>query len=131
MTVLLRQPSLLGLHLARGTVVIFFVGLLALTDARAEDGKRAFDIPPGAAEDTLGLFAKQAATQFVFSAGKVRGVQTHGLKGGYVPREALSRLVAGTQLRVVQDSGTGALTVDRDEPVAISGQSDVAKKKIP
>jgi hypothetical protein len=131
MTVPLRQLLSLGLSLSRGLAVACFLGLVALTAARAEEGKRTFDIPPGSAEDTLGLFAKQAATQFVFSAGKVHGVQTHGVKGGYFPREALTRLVAGTELRVVQDAGTGALTVDRDGSEAISEQPDVAKKKIP
>jgi len=124
-----RQQSSLGLHLPRG-IVVGAILLVLVSSGRAEDAKRAFDIPSGAAENTLGLFAKQAATQFVFSAGKVRGIQTRAVKGGYVPREALSRLVAGTELHVVQDAGTGALTVARDNPDQISGQSDLAKKKI-
>ncbi len=131
MTVLSSDPRRLGLRLIRGTVILMALFLAAVPTVLGEDATRTFNIPSGAAEDTLGLFAQQAATQFVFSADKVKGVRTNALKGGYAPREALNRLVAGTPLRVVQDAGTGALTVDRGPADQISGESDSAKKKTP
>ena len=115
----------------RGVAIVsgvYLAGVLAT--AAAEDRKRDFEIPAGAAETTLRLFAEQAGTQFVYSTDKVKGVRTNGVKGEYAPREALTRLIAGTELRVVQDEGTGALTVDRNTTTQISQESDLGKKKL-
>ena len=91
----------------------------AQTPAGVDNAKRVFDIPAATAESTLRIFAEQADTQFVYSADKVAGVRTNALKGCYAPREALDRLVSGTELFVVQDERTGALTVDRNRPRAV------------
>jgi len=79
----------------------------------AEPAKRAFDIPAGVAEATLRTFSEQAGGQFIFSSDKVTGVRTNAVKGSFTPREALDRLIAGTDLRAVQDGRAGALTIDR------------------
>lgn len=79
----------------------------------AEPARRTFEIPAGSAELTLRAFAEQAGGQFLFSAEKVAGVQTNAVKGVFTERDALQRLVAGTELRPVQDERTGALTVER------------------
>lgn len=88
-----------------------FVVLLPLQAAEA--AKRAFDIPAGLAETSLRRFSEQAGGQFVFSADKVAGVRTRAVKGEFTALDALTRLLAGTTLRAVQDERTGALTVDR------------------
>ena len=95
----------------------------ALTADAGESTKRSFDIPAGAAETTLRAFSEQSGTQFVFSADKVKGVRTNALKGYHSPRDALERLIVGTELNIVQDDQTGALTVDRNRPPAISTDS--------
>ena len=82
--------------------------------AAAEDSICVFDIPAGQAEGSLRSFSEQAHAQFVFSADKVKGVRLNALKGSYTPRVALERLISGTELCVVQDDKTGALTVDRN-----------------
>ncbi|MEX2044154.1 MAG: TonB-dependent receptor [Opitutus sp.] len=87
--------------------------LLAISPEVIAADRQTFDIPAGAAEATLRQFSAQANGQFVFSAGKVEGVRTHAVKGEFTAREALGRMVADTELRVVQDERTGALTVDR------------------
>jgi hypothetical protein len=97
----------------------------APTPAAAESAKRAFDIPAGTAETVLRSFAEQADTQFVYSADKVKGVRTNALRGNYTPREGLDRLVSGTELSVVQDARTSALTVDRNRPRAIPQNSPI------
>lgn len=79
----------------------------------AEPVVRTFDLPAGPAETTLKRFAEQAGDQFVFSAEKVAGAQTAAVKGQLTARVALERMLAGSDLRVVQDERTGALTVDR------------------
>src|SRR5687768_6107338 len=89
------------------------LGLLACSLSAAKPAKRSFDIPAGLAETTLRQFADQAGGQFIFSATKVAGVRTNPIRGDFTPRDALDRLVAGTDLRVIHDERTGALTVDR------------------
>ena len=86
------------------------------TSTVAESARRAFDIPATTAESALRIFAEQADTQFVYSADKVQGVRTNALNGTYTPRDALARLLSGTELFVVQDERTGALAVDRNRP---------------
>ncbi|WP_414661481.1 TonB-dependent receptor domain-containing protein [Horticoccus sp. 23ND18S-11] len=114
-----RRRTSLGLV----ALVLQVAGLLLASAQAAEPSRRLFDIPAGAAEITLRAFAEQAAGQFLFSGDKVAGVRTQAVKGELAPREALERLVAGTELRVVQDRGTGALTVDRVAAVATAGAS--------
>jgi iron complex outermembrane recepter protein len=87
--------------------------LVACSLSAAQPAKRSFDIPAGLAEATLRQFADQAGGQFIFSAIKVAGVRTNPIRGDFTPRDALDRLVAGTDLRVIHDERTGALTVDR------------------
>ena len=92
-----------------------FLAVVALTLSvyAGEPPRKSFDIPAGPAESTLRRFSDQAGGQFVFSADKVAGVRTQAVKGEFTARQALDRLVAGTELRAVQDDRTGALTVDR------------------
>lgn len=114
----LRYRRLLGVF-----IVLTGTAFGAPTTAAVESANYAFDIPAENAETALRTFAEQADTQFVFSADKVKGVRTNALRGNYAPREALDRLVSGTELFVVQDSGTGALTVDRNRSQAIPQNS--------
>jgi len=91
--------------------------------AAAGSAERAFDIPAGNAEQTLRLFSRQAGAQFVFSADKVKGVRTNPLKGRYTCPDALNRLFAGTDLSVVRDERTEALTVRYIRPPASPSES--------
>lgn len=125
MNCFLRQCSALHLPLRRFAMLALAVAatfLVASPSRAAEPARKVFDIPAGPAESTLRRFSEQAGGQFVFSADKVTGVRTQTVKGEYTPRQALDRLVAGTELRAVQDNSTGALTVDR-VPASSSGTS--------
>ncbi|MES2697822.1 MAG: TonB-dependent receptor, partial [Verrucomicrobiota bacterium] len=104
----------LGLRrLAFALAMLGCLGFAATVAGAAEPVVRPFELPAGAAETTLRQFAAQAGDQFVFSSEKVAGVQTVAVKGQYTARQALERMLAGTDLRAVQDERTGALTVDR------------------
>ncbi|MCX6956041.1 MAG: TonB-dependent receptor [Verrucomicrobia bacterium] len=100
--------------------VALWAGLLlgACAVGAADSPRRVFDIPAGSAETTLQTFSKQAAGQFIFSAGKVGDVATQAVKGEFTAREALDRMLANTSLYAVQDERTGALTVGRGAPGA-------------
>jgi outer membrane cobalamin receptor len=88
--------------------------LACLVSARAaEEAAKAFDVPAGAAVDTLRQAAQQAGKEIMFPAETVRGVQTAAVKGEFTPLAAFNRMLAGTSLVVVQDEKTGAFAVSR------------------
>jgi iron complex outermembrane recepter protein len=102
----------------------FCLGVLSLVlrpaEALAASGgagdQRHFAIPAGEADETLRLFSQQALVELVFSIDKVTGVRTRAIEGDFTPFAALSRMLDGTPLRLVQDPGTGALAVNRRAP---------------
>lgn len=77
----------------------------------ADAAKKTFDIPAGDAIDTLKRAAQQAGVEMMFPAESVRGVKTNPVRGEFTTRAALDRMLNGTQLSVVQDEKTGALSV--------------------
>lgn len=86
---------------------------LGLTSAFPAEAVKPYDIPAGEAATTLKQAAKQGGVEIVFPAATVQGVRTVAVKGDFTAREALNRLLAGTELVLVQDEKTGALTVQR------------------
>jgi len=92
-----------------------FVLILALAGATsaADQAKKIYQLPAGDATATLKRFSELSGEQIVYPVDAVRGVQTNALSGELSAREALDRLVAGTELRVVQDASSGALAINR------------------
>jgi outer membrane receptor protein involved in Fe transport len=90
-------------------VVAALTAALALSAADA--AKKNFDLPAGAAGETLKTFAKQAGREIVFSAEAVGAVSTQAVKGELAPREALEAMLADTGLVATQDAKTGAFAV--------------------
>lgn len=82
----------------------------------AADAVRTFDVPAGDAATTLKQAAKQGGVEIVFPAATVRGVRTAPVKGEFTAREAINRMLSETELVLVQDERTGALTVNRLPP---------------
>jgi iron complex outermembrane receptor protein len=82
----------------------------------AEPVRKDYDLPAAAAAAALKQFSAQSGEQLLFSADAVAGVTTQPVKGRFTAREALDRLVAGTNLIVQQDERTGALAVTRKAP---------------
>lgn len=79
----------------------------------AGEGRIRFSLPAAAAEQTLELFADQAAVQTVYLIDEVRGVATPALAGVYTPGEALERLLAHSALEWKRDEKSGAFVIKR------------------
>lgn len=77
---------------------------------------KTFDVPAGDAATTLRQAAQQGGIEIVFPVAKVRGVKTGAVRGDFTARQALDRMLAGTELFLVHDEKTGALSVDRIPP---------------
>lgn len=97
----------------RWTASLAFVLIFTAGAWAAEVAKKNYQLPAGDAVVTLKRFSEQSGEQLVYPVDAVRGVQTNALSGELTARDALGRLVAGTELRVVQDASSGALAVNR------------------
>lgn len=96
--------------------ILRYVVLLLLTAFRvfgADTDRRAFNVAAGEAALTLKTFASQADREIMFPAETVAGIRTSAVKGHFTPRDALDRLIAHTDLTVVEDARTGAFVVNR------------------
>jgi len=76
---------------------------------------KAFDVPAGAANRTLKLFAQQSGREIVFSAESIGATTTNAVRGELAARDALDRMIAGTGLAVGVDEKSGLFSV-RKEP---------------
>jgi iron complex outermembrane receptor protein len=86
---------------------------LAARGATTEPPPMHFRIPAGDAAITLRQFSQLARISVVFPIDLVRGVATHAIDGSYTPREALTHLIAGTELSAIEDPATGSFAVTR------------------
>jgi outer membrane receptor for ferric coprogen and ferric-rhodotorulic acid len=75
-------------------------------------------VPAGDAAETLSLAARQGGLEIIFFAETVRGVRTPQLRGSFIPRDALTQLLAGTGLLLVADELTGTITIRRTTSVS-------------
>jgi iron complex outermembrane receptor protein len=98
-----------------------FAGWVASALAQtAAPGTHTFNVPAGAAEQTLKQFAEQSGLEVLFVTETAAGVKTNALKGSYTAREAIDLLLAGTTLVARQDERTGALRIRRDSDPNVS-----------
>jgi outer membrane receptor protein involved in Fe transport len=82
------------------------VSFLGLTvGASAQEPGRYFNIPDQAAASAIPEFARSADVQIIVSADDIEGKRVHGLRGTYPVREALNRMMDGTNIRVQNDDG--------------------------
>ena len=96
-------------RLALAAVLSLGLSLAAAADA----GRKPYNLPAGDAAATLKQFSAQSGEQIVYPVAQVSGAKTNAVSGDLTAREALDRMVAGTDLEVVQDDKTGALAVKR------------------
>lgn len=82
----------------------------------AEPERKIYTLPAGDATVTLRRYSEQSGEQLVFPPDRVRGVQTNAVRGELTARAALERMLAGTELRIIEDPQTGALAVGRTPP---------------
>jgi outer membrane receptor protein involved in Fe transport len=109
----MNTPSLIPtlLRRTRAAAVPLSLALLALTASAADGTRKNYTLPSGDAAATLKAFSQQSGEQIVYPVEAVRGVQTKPVTGDLTAREALQRMVQGTDLTVVEDAKTGALAV--------------------
>ncbi|MBS0662899.1 MAG: TonB-dependent receptor [Verrucomicrobia bacterium] len=86
---------------------------LTLAAWAADADRKPYDLPAGDAASTLKQFSAQSGEQIVYPVAQVTGLKTNAVSGDLTAREALERMVAGTDLQVVQDEKTGALGLKR------------------
>ena len=81
------------------------------------------DLPADSLSASLRLLAKEADLQISFPPEDVAGLRSEPLQGDYTPREALSRLLKGTDLQAVEN-GADSIAVRRNmaEPKSTSKQ---------
>jgi len=84
-----------------------------------------FEIPSAEAEVALQQLANQADRPLVYLLDQVKGVRVNAVSGDYTLREALHRLVENTELKVVEDSMSGAWVV---KPRKSKGKSLVTQQ---
>jgi iron complex outermembrane recepter protein len=83
--------------------------------ATAEPGAtRSYDLPAGAAEQSLKLFSQQSGRGIVIGADTEKGVRTNAVKGDLTAQEALHKMLAGTGLIATRDEKSGAFAVQRE-----------------
>ncbi|MGH7957044.1 MAG: STN domain-containing protein [Opitutaceae bacterium] len=101
-------------HLALVTFFLCLLFPLVSGPAVAAVGtKKTFDISAGDALTTLKQFSVQGEVRLLYAVDAVKGVKTNAVKGVYVPREALDRLVAGVGLEVTENADGGVFAVSR------------------
>lgn len=113
-------------RLRAAALLVSFV-LTAFSTAAVVVAKKSYAIPAGSASEALAAFTEQSGEQIVYSVDVVRGIRTHAVRGELAARAALDQLVAGTDLVVVQDAGTGALGLRRasDRPAPTLAAKDL------
>lgn len=104
------RPWLVG-GIVVGILLVVLGSQAGLAAEARLDAPRPFDVPAGEAVNTLKLAARQGGLEIVFFAETVRGIRTPAVRGLYLPRDALARLVDNTGLVVVPDEKSGTLSI--------------------
>ena len=96
---------------------MLWVMIVTSTPAMAAGpARRSFAVPAGDALTTLNVFSAQSDGKVLYSADAVAQVRTNAVLGEFSAREALDRMLAGTELEVVQKERGEALTIRRKPP---------------
>jgi TonB-dependent receptor len=116
-------------RLVRFALPLLLAAFSLLTLRAADEAKKSFSVPAGAAAQTLKQFAQQAGREIVFSPEVVGDVKTKAVQGELTPRAALDAMLADTGLVAGQEQKTGAFAVRKGElpnglRAAQSAQSD-------
>lgn len=102
-------------RLARFALPLLLAAFSMPTLRAADEAKKSFSVPAGAAAQTLKQFAQQAAREIVFSPEVVGDVKTNAVQGELTPRAALDAMLAETGLVGAQEQKTGAFAVRKAE----------------
>ncbi len=72
-----------------------------------------FDIPEGAAEQTLVEFASQSSIEIIYDMEDVANVRTSRIYGRYTREDALQYMLTDTLLQITVDEKSGAIAVNK------------------
>src|SRR5690606_33028843 len=95
-------------------VILLLLALPRMALAAEETARFNFELPADAAEVALKRFSDQSGRQVVFPTEVAEGVRTSEVRGEFTPREALTRMLAGTPLRAQLNERTGAWAIVRE-----------------
>jgi outer membrane receptor protein involved in Fe transport len=90
------------------------------------DTRHRLEIPPGELTAALQAVAKQSGAELIYSVKQIQGIRTNGVKGNFSPETAVSKLLEGTDLKlIVQPSGvlliSSAAAVKASEAGGVAG----------
>jgi hypothetical protein len=107
--------SLCGYEIRRAGAYLLLC-LLAVIVARADDAAapRYFDIPAQRMDAALIEFSEQADIQLMIATELVENLNSRGIRGRYVPEDALTLLIVGTNL-TFHAVGQKAIAIVRDD----------------
>lgn len=97
----------------------------------AEPGKKSFNIPTDDAEHSLKKFSAQSGLEVLFVTETAANVKTSAVQGDFTVREAIDRMLQGTNLVAAQDEKTGALRILPNGPNAPRAAQMVTKSDRP
>ena len=86
---------------------------LTWTGFGADTAQKVFDLPSDAAERTLRSFAAQSGLEVLFLTEVTKNIRTNAVQGALVPKEAIDRMLAGTNLVALENKRTGAFKIQR------------------
>lgn len=96
------------------SVLILAFALLHPPTLNAVEAKKTnFELPADMAEKALKQLALQSGVEVVLASEVASGVRTNEVRGEFLPLEAATRMLTGTDLRVEEDPSTRALIVGR------------------
>ncbi len=94
-------------------LILTFLVLGLVPSGVAASAEREYAIPAGPAAEALRHYAQQAGQDLLFSAGAVDGVTLTAVSGKLTKEDALERLLAGSALRAVRGTRSGAIAIVR------------------
>ncbi|MET0310005.1 MAG: TonB-dependent receptor [Sphingomonas sp.] len=99
-----------GLAFLEGAMAVTTgTGAVAAPAAAGQEGVRAFDVAPQSARTGIVAFAQQAGIQVLAAAEDLRGQTVGRVRGTLTIRDALQRLLVGTDLQLVSFDGRTAV----------------------
>jgi len=91
------------------------------------DSPKQINVPAGDLVTALEILAKQADVEFVYQRDQLKGFHTQGVNGNLLAKDAVKKLLEGTQLRLRTDT-TGAMLIT---PIASHNTSSSSVGQVP
>ncbi len=119
-------------RIAMKSAVLFCAFALSVVAHASADELKTVSVPPGDLGKALRILADQAGVEFIYQTEQIRGINTGGVSGDYNAREAVLKLLEGTQLQLRTDQASGAILIVRpdvlgDQPTANSREAPNAQ----